>query len=77
MMHAAASFGKARHVAYHDAGKEPDDWVRITVARQLLIRKNDAALDVLDAIARQHSEFSGFAQRMAAQWRRGELKAWG
>ena len=57
--------------------KEPDDFVRITVARQLLSRKNDAALDVLDAIARQHSEFSGFAQRMAAQWRKGELKAWG
>jgi hypothetical protein len=29
-----------------------------------------------DTIARQHSEFSGFAQRMAAQWRKGELKAW-
>jgi hypothetical protein len=57
--------------------KEPDDWVRIAVARQLLSKKNNAALDVLDAIARQHSEFSGFAQRMAAQWRKGELKAWG
>ena len=32
---------------------------------------------MLDAIARQHSEFSRFAQRMAAQWRKGELKAWG
>jgi hypothetical protein len=39
--------------------KEPDDFVRITVARQLLSRKNDAALDVLDAIARQHSEVLG------------------
>jgi hypothetical protein len=57
--------------------KEPDDFVRITAARQLLSRKNDTALSVLDAIARQHSEFSGFAQRMAAQWRKGELKAWG
>jgi hypothetical protein len=57
--------------------KEPDDWVRITVARQLLSRKNDAALNVLDTIAHQHSECSGFAQRMAAQWRKGELEAWG
>jgi hypothetical protein len=39
-------------------------------------KKNETALDVLDAIARQHSEFSGFSQRMAAQWRKGELKAW-
>jgi hypothetical protein len=57
--------------------KEPDDFVRITVARQLLSKKNDTALNVLDAIARQHSEWSGHAQRMAAQWRKGELKAWG
>jgi len=56
--------------------KEPDDFVRITVARQLLSKKNDAAINVLDAITQQHSEFSGFAQRMAAQWRKGELEAW-
>ena len=40
-------------------------------------KKNETALNVLYAIARQHSEFSGFAQWMAAQWRKGELKAWG
>jgi len=57
--------------------KEPDDWVRITVARQLLSKKNDAAINVLDTIAQQHSECSGFAQRMATQWRKGELEAWG
>ena len=39
--------------------KEPDDWVRITVARQLLSKKNDAALNVLDTISQQHSEWSG------------------
>jgi hypothetical protein len=47
------------------------------VARQLLSKKNDTALNVLDAIAQQHSEWSGQAQKMAAQWRKGELKAWG
>ena len=57
--------------------KEPDDFVRITAARQLLSKKNNTALNVLDAIAQQHSEWSGHAQRMAAQWRKGELKAWG
>ncbi len=51
--------------------------MRITAARQLLSKKNDTALNVLDMIAQQHSEWSGFAQRMAAQWRKGELKAWG
>jgi hypothetical protein len=56
---------------------EPDDWARITVARQLLSKKNDTALNVLDAIADQHSEWSGQAQRMATQWRNGELQAWG
>jgi hypothetical protein len=53
------------------------DWVRITVARQLLSEKNDTAINVLDMIAHQHSECAGFAQRMAAQWRIGELKALG
>ena len=56
--------------------KEPDDFVRITVARQLLSKKNDTALNVLDTIAQKHSEWSGHAQRMAAQWRKGELEAW-
>jgi hypothetical protein len=36
-----------------------------------------ASGEMVEMIARQHSEFSGFAQRMAAQWRKGELKAWG
>jgi hypothetical protein len=51
--------------------------VRITVARQLLSKKNNTALNVLDTIAQQHSEWSGHAKRMAAQWRKGELQAWG
>ena len=37
----------------------------------------NTALYLLDTIAQQHSEWSGHAQRMAAQWRKGELKAWG
>ena len=61
----------------HALLKEPDDFVRITVARQLLSKKNDTALNVLDTMAQQHSEWSAQAQRMAAQWRKGELKAWG
>jgi hypothetical protein len=61
----------------HALLKEPDDFVRITVARQLLSKKNDTALNVLDTIAQKHSEWSGHAQRMAAQWRKGETKAWG
>ena len=39
--------------------------------------KQMPALNVLDAIARQHSECSGFAQRMAAQWRRESLRRGG
>ena len=61
----------------HALLKEPDDFVRITVARQLLSKKNDTVLNVLDMIAQKHSEWSGHAQRMAAQWRKGELEAWG
>ncbi len=57
--------------------KEPDDWVRITVARQLLSKKNDTALNVLDMIAQKHSEWSGHAQRIATQWREGKLRTWG
>ena len=56
--------------------REPDDFVRITVARQLLSKKNDTALNVLDTIAQQHSEWSGQAQQMATRWRNGELEAW-
>ena len=55
----------------HALLKEPDDFVRITAARQLLSKKNYMALNVLDTIAQQHSECSGFAQRIATQWREG------
>ena len=36
-----------------------------------------ASGEMVEMIARQHIEFSGFAQRMAAQWRKGELQGVG
>jgi hypothetical protein len=56
--------------------KEPDDWIKITVARQLLGRPDGLALQTLETISQQNSEWSGYARNMASEWKSGKLKPW-
>ncbi len=65
-----------KHTSLYWLLKEPDDWVKIMAARQLLGRKDGEALQTLEAIGAKNSEWSAYARKMASDWTEGKLKPW-